>query len=619
MIGYGLFSIVSLYFLTLNIFFSILIFRHVKIINLIFYILESMIVSSLLLIFINIFSISVRPIVLVFFLFLINLICIVQYIHYSFTNCFCSTFSFIHGKHVFYFLSSIVKTVLNNIGGCIFLFINFIVVLIFVLKVSFAIRLANLLLILLSSFIIQLFIVLFSNSDDLYSKKNLLTKTNFELKNVQNFGLISAMAIDFYRYLFGANYDLFVKESNKKYGKSKYNIKELVFEKTTDKKVNNLHKYIKNCKPTSKNEYTGIFKDKNLIFITAESFSFGLIDKKHTPTLYKLSHEGLNFTNFYTPIYYASTSDGEYANLTGLFPKEGTWSYVKMRNNIYPYTYASIFKDRGYSLNAYHNGYFHIYSRHVILPHLGYDYKAYMNGLEKYMSDNLWPQSDDEMILNTYNDYKDKDRFHVFYTTVSGHLPYDFKRNDMSKKHKDVVNNLKYSKSVKAYISANIDLERALAHLLNNLERDNILNDTVIVLVPDHFPYGLLKKEYSELTRLDTEYSKHKSGLIIYNPGIKKKKIDKYASNIDVLPTLLNMFGVEYDSRLLIGQDIMSDSEGIVIFNDHSFITKKGYYNEKGNNTLKDKQKEVFNKINASSLIFDTNYYQFVRSSEDEK
>jgi phosphoglycerol transferase MdoB-like AlkP superfamily enzyme len=129
----------------------------------------------------------------------------------------------------------------------------------------------------------------------------------------------------------------------------------------------------------------------------------------------------------------------------------------------------------------------------------------------------------------------------------------------------------------------------------------------------------LLKKEYSELTRLDTEYSKHKSGLIIYNPGIKKKKIDKYASNIDVLPTLLNMFGVEYDSRLLIGQDIMSDSEGIVIFNDHSFITKKGYYNEKGNNTLKDKQKEVFNKINASSLIFDTNYYQFVRSSEDEK
>ena len=83
------------------------------------------------------------------------------------------------------------------------------------------------------------------------------------------------------------------------------------------------------------------------------------------------------------------------------------------------------------------------------------------------------------------------------------------------------------------------------------------------------------------------------------------------------------MFGINYDSRLIIGKDIMSDSEGIVIFNDRSFIIKEGFYNEKNNkwqgsktvsNTyIKEKQKEVFNKTNASSLILEKNYYKYIK------
>ena len=79
--------------------------------------------------------------------------------------------------------------------------------------------------------------------------------------------------------------------------------------------------------PTEKNKYSGMFKDKNLIVITAEAFSPIAIDKELTPTLYKMYTEGFSFSNFYTPIFYVSTSDGEYVSLTSLLPKEGVWSF----------------------------------------------------------------------------------------------------------------------------------------------------------------------------------------------------------------------------------------------------------------------------------------------------
>lgn len=434
------------------------------------------------------------------------------------------------------------------------------------------------------------------------------------------------MTIDLERFIFTPDYKIIDNNiDNINYNEKDYNILDIDFDsiETDDKEIKELTNYLKNRKPTNKNKYTGIFKNKNLIFITAESFSFSLIDKKLTPTLYKISTEGFNFTNFYTPIYYASTSDGEYTNLTGLLPKEGIWSYMKTKENTFPYSYGNVFKNEGYNLNAYHNGIYTFYQRNEVMPSLGYKFKACDNGLENYINCKLWPQSDDEMISETFKDYKNSNKFHTYYMSISGHLNHSFNDNDMAKKYKKYVKKLNYSDAVKAYISANIDLDKALEHLLKNLKKENKLNDTVIVLVPDHFPYGLSKKEYSELKKLDTVYAKHKSNLIIYNPSIESTTIDKYASNIDILPTILNMFGITYDSRLIIGSDIMSDSEGIVIFNDRSFLTKYGFYNEKNNKFtsfknidktyINRKKIEAFNKTNASSLILEKNYYKYIK------
>ena len=142
-------------------------------------------------------------------------------------------------------------------------------------------------------------------------------------------------------------------------------------------------------------------------------------------------------------------------------------------------------------------------------------------------------------------------------------------------------------------------------------------------MFPDHYPYGLSDEELNEIEPLNNPYDKYKSGLIIYNSSLKHERINKYASNIDILPTLLNMFELNYDSRVIIGKDIMSNSEGIVIFNDRSFLTDKGYYNEKKNKFIylddsttkqyiNNKRIESFNKTNASSMLLDTNYYKYI-------
>ena len=610
--------ITTIYLFVIEIVFNILLYKHLTIDNIVFYLLQSITISSIINIISEFFEKTTRKIVLIGLSFLIPIFYISQFVHYSLFECFYSIYSFIHGAQIFGFISAIISTIKSNIIGTSLLTIILISIVVTIIKTKEQKQKKSILLLVLVISITTSIVLSFIPTNNIYSRKNLLTKANVETKNAQSFGLLNAMIIDTYRFISHPKYDLFIEKNSDNYTKDKYNITNLNIKKTNDKEIKKLHQYLKNSEPTNKNEYTGIFKDKNLIFITAESFSFSLINKETTPTLYKLANEGLNFTNFYTPLYYVSTADGEYTNLTGLLPKEGTWSYIATQNNQFPYTYSSIFKEKNYTINGYHNGTHTFYNRNKIMTKLDYNFKACGNGLEKQINCKLWPQSDDEMITKTYNDYKDSKKFYTYYMTISGHLHYNFTNNDIAKKHQDKVKELDYQEHTKAYISANIDLDKALEHLLKNLEKDKKLEDTVIVLVPDHFPYGLTKQEYRELTKLDTKYAKHKSGLIIYNPELKKKTIDKYASNIDILPTLLNMFEIDYDSRLLIGKDIMSNSEGIVIFNNHSFLTEKGYYDERinrkpKNKYFKNKQKEVFNKINASSIILEKNYYKYLK------
>lgn len=345
-------------------------------------------------------------------------------------------------------------------------------------------------------------------------------------------------------------------------------------EKESNADLKKLHEYMRDAQPTNKNEYTGMFEGYNLIMLTCEGFSPWAVDEELTPTLYKLIHEGFYFRNFYTPIWITSTSDGEYAACTGLYPDlKKNNSFKRSADVAMPLGLGHQFTRLGYVAKAYHNNSYTYYGRNLSHPNLGYDYKAVGNGLK---ITKRWPQSDLEMMEVSIPEYINEERFHAYYMTVSGHLEYSFSGNSMAKKNKSVVENLPYSDACKAYIACNYELELAMTYLLEQLEAAGKLENTVIVMSADHYPYGLTQEQIEELEGGEVEqtFELYRNHCVIWSGSMKEPVVvDKYCSSVDIVPTLMNLFGMEYDSRLYSGQDMLSDASSLVIFKDGSFIT----------------------------------------------
>lgn len=390
-----------------------------------------------------------------------------------------------------------------------------------------------------------------------------------------------------------------------------------------DVEIVNMHKYFKSVEPTNKNSYTGMFKGKNLIMITAEGFSPYAVNKELTPTLYKMSHEGFQFTNFYTPIWSVSTSDGEYVACNSLLPKSGVWSFFLSGKNYMPFCMGNQLQKLGYGTRAYHDHTYTYYHREVSHPNMGYIYKGVGNGLNVKKT---WPESDIEMIEKTTDEYIGNTPFHTYYMTVSGHLRYSFDGNAMSSKNKELVKNLKYSNNVKAYLACNIELDRAMQELITRLEQAGIAEDTLIAISPDHYPYGLTNEEISELAGhpVEKNFELYKGIFILWSKGMNSVIVDKPCASMDILPTISNLMGVEYDSRLLMGRDILSDAAPLVVFSNWSWITDKASYNSKDRKLVLtegqtsdtvtkkytgDIAKQVNNKFKYSTKILEKDYY----------
>ncbi len=365
-----------------------------------------------------------------------------------------------------------------------------------------------------------------------------------------------------------------------KYNELDIDFAALAEESAANKALTQLHNYFAGVEPTNQNEYTGIFKGYNLIYMTCEGFSHLAVDRERTPLLYKMQHEGVCFTDCYNPAWGVSTTDGEYASCMGLLPKPGVWSFYKSAANYVPFTMGIQLKSLGYRTNAYHNHTYDYYRRDLSHPNMGYDYKAKGKGLDVK---NTWPESDVEMMQKTVDEYIGSEPFHAYYMTVSGHLQYTFTGNYQSGKHRDAVADLPYSDNVKAYLACQMELEYALEYIMERLEEAGIAERTLFAFAADHYPYGLTPDEISELEghKIDQSFEMYKNAMIIYAKGMEPVTVDAPVSSIDLLPTVSNLLGLPYDSRLLSGRDVFSDSPPLVMFTNRSFITDKGVYNSK--------------------------------------
>ena len=496
----------------------------------------------------------------------------------------------------------------------------------------------NLLTILLS--IIVLNIITYQTKDkenSLYSKFHGL---NNNALNVETIGVLPAFYLDFKDIVMNNHKDIEIEipsineDSNQNEEErpneetSSYNILDIDFDNLVSSEKNktllNMHKYLKSDKGTLKNEYTGLFKDKNLIVITAESLNTIGIRADVTPTLYKLATEGFNFTNFYTPIN-LSTIGGEFQNLTGLFANLNDLNkYFRKGTNYFPFGLGTTFKNSGYDVKAYHANDAYFQDRNVYLKNMGFNYfKAKNTGLEKLMDCNKWPQSDEEMLNVTIPEYLNSDKFLTYYVSVSSHMPYSKNGNAIVNKNWSLVKNLDYSEEAKGYLASVIELDKAVSSLIKSLEENNKLDDTVIAIIPDHYPYSLSLNAINELSdykRDDTIEVNHNT-LIIWNTKTPGVTINKTASQLDFLPTIYTLFDVAYDSRLFMGKDILSSELGLVYFQNKSWVSDKGTYLASQDKFIPKEgvsvddeyvdniNKTVANRMRLSKLIIENDYY----------
>lgn len=403
------------------------------------------------------------------------------------------------------------------------------------------------------------------------------------------------------------------------------NILDINFENiNANDTLESMSQYFSNQTGTVTNEYTGMFEGKNLILILAESFSDIAVSEELTPTLYKMMSQGFNFENFYSPNIY-STQGGEYQLMTGLYPTTDALEIFKKGANTYTQTLPIAFSSLGYATNFYHNYKYQFNNRDLYVPSLGYDnYLACGNGLEETVLCS-WVPSDLEMIDTTFDLYSDNESFFTTYTTMSGHGSYS-QYHSIAKKNIDLIPD-EYSSKARHYLAAQLELEFAITSLVEQLDNEGLLEDTVFVLAGDHLPYLLSNEEINELSSYykDDTIDIHKSPLIIWNSEMEPVTINKIGSQIDILPTIFNLFGIEYDSRIIIGNDILSTEPGLAIFSDKSWISDQGRYHALTDEYFPSEgyqyDQEYVDLINdivstrtrISSLITTQDYYKYIK------
>lgn len=176
-----------------------------------------------------------------------------------------------------------------------------------------------------------------------------------------------------------------------------------------------------------------------------------------------------------------------------------------------------------------------------------------------------------------------------------------------------------------------MELDKALEFLMDKLEETGKLDNTLFIVAPDHYPYGLSDGTYNELAGKDIEnddFELHHNQFGIWSSSMEKPVVvDKLCSSVDILPTVLNLLGADFDSRLLAGRNILSDSDELVIFADQSFMTDKVRYDASTGETsyfVPESQipdgyvdqmiEEVENRLYISDEMINTDYFSFVYS-----
>lgn len=403
----------------------------------------------------------------------------------------------------------------------------------------------------------------------------------------------------------------------------------------TNKKYTNLNNYFLSQKVTDYNDYTGMFEDKNVVVILMESVNEAIINEEYYPNFYKLYTEGWHWENTYSPRNSCATGNNEFSAMTGLYSIYNTCTANVYKKNTYFEAIFNLFNNKGYTTSSMHNFSEWYYYRSTIHPNMGSGkyYAVRELGIKTAGYYGEWP-SDKEFFDKAFdillNDESDKP-FMTWLTTVTSHQPYSTS-STYGDLYKNYFKEEGYSTNVSRYMSKLKVLDEAIGIMLEKLESAGELDNTVIVMLADHYPYGLNKSSISEMIDHDLEdYDIEKTPFVIYNPSMTPQTFTEYNSYINLVPTLANLMNLEYDPRLYMGSDLLSeDYESRVIFADGSWKNEVAYYNA-STSKIKYYQEEVYTaeeiqkinnqvslKISMSSTAIKNNYFKYLNEKIEE-
>ena len=359
------------------------------------------------------------------------------------------------------------------------------------------------------------------------------------------------------------------------------------------------------------NDYTGIFKGKNVVYVMMESIDSWIIDENTMPTLYKIQNEGINFTNRYSPNFNGGqTLNSEFALNTGLYSILSNKPIYDLEDISYDYSLANILKSNGYSANSLHGNNGTFYNRTNFHQLLGYSYHysaADLQEVGKLDEDKNYLSDSDLLSEDSLIDYLSSDQpFLAFITTYSAHLEYT-NRNKVFSYVEHNLNEEDYDEEEYIYRTLAADTDRGISNLISKLEERNKLKDTVFVFVADHYVYGYSDPEYVAIKKNvnNNRNDLQKTPFIIWTPGIESKTVNTICDTADILPTMLNMLGIKYDPNNYIGTDIFAD------YHDNYAWFSDGTYIEGKNNNMS--KEAILTKVNSSIKknkgILLSNYY----------
>lgn len=387
-----------------------------------------------------------------------------------------------------------------------------------------------------------------------------------------------------------------------------------------DNALKNFNEYYSANEKSPVNEYTDIFAGKNIIAIHAESMQNFVIGLEFngvevTPNLNKLAATGIYFDNFYSQVSVGTSSDAEFTLNTSLMPANIGTAFGNYFDKEYV-TIPKLLKEKGYYTFAMHGNNADYWNRRVMHKNLGYD-RLYAKAdfeIDEVIGLGLSDVSFFKQAVQKLKVIKEEnDKFYGTFIMLTNHTPFSetdkYGEFDVSLKEtvlnpetgvlEEIVYPYMAGTKLGNYFKSVHYADYALGVFLEELEKNNLLENTVIVLYGDHdarlsesdyirlYNYdkttdGILPEtdpNYVEFNDYSYELNRKVPFIIWSNDRTEKAEtISNVMGMYDVMPTLGNMFG--FYNEYALGHDIFDIKENnIVVFPNGNWLTNEVYYN----------------------------------------